>query len=769
MLDLPKLYKEIRELAAETGITDGDCYRCRESWQPWTFGSDSAQTHHRRRTFRRNFIGRRRSLSSVSSEFRGALERDYPMSEDLNSKEEVHGTQDQQYHDILSPGDTNRGGARQETQSTTAPDAIMTEKYPQKENGIPLHEPEKSGRGFRAFSFSVSPTPIGQEEMDKMSSTLGSTTTNPHHEKSRDEPFLGTALSQNFEGQLVENPIDRVEPKQPSSTMGCPMKNLNDSGDWEAIEQDAATRNETRQSIAAGEEHLTTNTSNVCSEKSGEMRNTKDLSPRPETEREESSSQLLTANHHNSISATKGHLDSNYSGIGLSPDDLKGLRRHILHSVPSMNRFIGTQRISNSRAPLTSPLPEIINQGPEETALVISNYAAYIIRDFDTRGFGNAALVPSTFTREPFSEEDIIHRIAELNVQGPLVIEKKLSLPLSNEIQIGKAVAEMGTRERPNSKYEWNLAQFEETRGPFSDGSVMIYLRRTMRGVTSREALGKARSGNKVSRSQRFKEAIEAEMNCLQTLPRSKQDFHPSSGRHKRDLVIDESCASSPPARRRRLGKTDEPGFDEEPKDIGEQDREDSSKRMKDNRSRFLRSLLKDREEATAKKRHRKEKQKPRATHRMEGNSDSDYDLEENLGNASRQRRPPARRRRPSDDLLPLVVDNKRFNISPEHTKSWARRTPIHPSLPRKNCSAEGNTPVWGGSEVSTPEPCTIPTPEPLFSEDDFLRSDTDTDVDGVNRDGDINMDIVRNLYLEWTPAWEEEGENEDDELDFAG
>lgn len=148
--------------------------------------------------------------------------------------------------------------------------------------------------------------------------------------------------------------------------------------------------------------------------------------------------------------------------------------------------IIGSPRTEQLSQPIANSETATINnpQAMDENIETFVIYAAFTIRVLEPHNeYGDQPSVPSTTDREGFAEADILQRITKLKFEGPHVIEKKLKLLKTQQIEIARIINDMNKFECEPG-FVWNVAQLEAIQGQ-STGlrSVTVYLRKTPIGV----------------------------------------------------------------------------------------------------------------------------------------------------------------------------------------------------------------------------------------------------------------------------------------------
>ncbi|CAG8959900.1 hypothetical protein HYFRA_00013172 [Hymenoscyphus fraxineus] len=422
---------------------------------------------------------------------------------------------------------------------------------------------------------------------------------------------------------------------------------------------------------------------------------------------------------------------------------------------------------SNSRALLPPNLKWASTSKPSQAANeaknqdIISstsqNYAAYTIRVVDPRNtYGDAKLVPSTLTREGFSEEDILRRILELNIKGPRVIKKQNWLLLSQQEQILLAITEMMAQEK-DSRYSWHIAQLEKLEDSSSGlRSVTIYLRRTMKGAIASIAISKRDSWEGSSGSS--SESPQGGTRSPQRTRRSKRHLQRAQGErleNERDIEI--VINNHQPERGYEYAPTkariDEFESDYQPERRERQDTEYSD----DYPHRYRHSEPRYEVPAAPMRPRSRSRQSPTVTRHTQtksstkepeiGRRQSSYQRETARSTATRGSGPPP---------PPVIVKNRVYNDYDDDGQHYLAAPPLRKSSPHRRSSVShraashiSRPSEYHSRSASIPRRDSVPYPEYYDS-----RSFNPRPQDGDNLYEDT--DVVQGLLLEWTPAGDE-------------
>ncbi|CAG8980249.1 hypothetical protein HYALB_00009831 [Hymenoscyphus albidus] len=385
------------------------------------------------------------------------------------------------------------------------------------------------------------------------------------------------------------------------------------------------------------------------------------------------------------------------------------------------------------------------------------NYAAYTIRVVDPRNtYGDAKSVPSTLTREGFSEEDILRRILELNVKGPRVIKKQHWLLLSQQEQILLAIAEMMAQEK-DSRYSWHIAQLEKLEDSSSGfRSVTIYLRRTMKGAIASIAISKRDPWEESSGSS--SESLQGGTRSPQRTRRSKRYLQRAPGErleNERDIkiIIDNHQPERGYGYTPTKARIDEFGSDYQPERGERQDTEysdDYPQRYRHPEPRYevpaapMRPRSRSRQSSTG-TRHTQTKSSTYGKEPERSRRQSSYQRETARSTATRGSGPP-----------PVIIKKRVYNDYDDDGQHYLAAPPLRKSSPhrRSSFSYRAASHISRPSEyhyrsASIPRRDSVPYPEYYDS-----RSFNPRPQDGDNLYEDT--DVVRGLLLEWTPAGDE-------------
>lgn len=182
MLDLPQSYKKIKIMAAELGMIDGEKSRRHEGstfnpFEPRRGDSQSetlAKANGRHRTLSR----KRDTLDSLNSEPRGTRRRDSRFDDMMERAQNPRQTYEEpKFENRKHQNNLNRSRAtRQDSELSATPETKLVARHLQKaqsymathnegQTELPLGTgPKTANNGFGDFPFSVSPTPMEQDE-----------------------------------------------------------------------------------------------------------------------------------------------------------------------------------------------------------------------------------------------------------------------------------------------------------------------------------------------------------------------------------------------------------------------------------------------------------------------------------------------------------------------------------------------------------------------------------------------------------------------------
>lgn len=399
------------------------------------------------------------------------------------------------------------------------------------------------------------------------------------------------------------------------------------------------------------------------------------------------------------------------------------------------------------------------------------NYVAYTIRVFDPRNtYGDSKLVPPTLTREGFSEEDILRRILELNVKGPRAIKKKHSLILSQQEQILQAVTEMMAQET-DSRYSWHVAQLEKLDDSSSGlRSVTVYLRRTMKGAISSIALSKRDPWGVDLEDKNIRSRVSSPRGH-DDKPRSRERISRAdleTQRNRREWLedereLDEYVLRRPAATVDTRYHDEDFGYGYRPEWRDRRETEYNHgypRRYRSPEPRYevpAAPIIPVRHRSVS---HRRPPSPSTGTRHTQNHS-STYENEPEIRRRQSLYQPNAPPRAPTTVMggpppPPVIINNRIYNNDDDEDQYYLTAPPPHrrSSVSHRAASRISRPSDHHSRSASMPRRASIPYPEyydsrsfnPRPGEGDNLYEDTD---------------VVKNLYLEWTPAGEE-AENQD-------
>lgn len=186
MLDLPQSYRKIKSMAAELGMIDGEKSRRYESssFHPFEPRRGDSQSEAFGRAIGRNrTLSRKRdTLDSLRSEPRGSRRRDSKYDDMMERVQTPRQTyeepefEDRRRHHGSNLNRSFSRATRQDSEISTTPETKLVARHLQKaqsyiathnegQTELPLGTgPKTANNGFGDFPFSVSPTPMDQDE-----------------------------------------------------------------------------------------------------------------------------------------------------------------------------------------------------------------------------------------------------------------------------------------------------------------------------------------------------------------------------------------------------------------------------------------------------------------------------------------------------------------------------------------------------------------------------------------------------------------------------